>query len=74
MTNKTTRVNSTSDVATHYDQSAKVSRHHDVNQSAAINAALMVGLQYSHESKSHFRRQCLNHLKASLATVQDVSA
>lgn len=74
MTNKTPRVNSFGDVATPYDQSAKVSRHHDASQSAAMNAALMIGSQYSHDSKSHFRRQCLNHLKASLATVQDVSA
>lgn len=73
MTNKTPRVNSSGDVATPYGKSEKVPRHHDAHQFSAMNAALMVGSQYSHESKSHFRRQCLSHLKASLAAVQDVS-
>lgn len=74
MTNNTHAVNSSSDVATLSGESEKVSRHDDVNQSAAMNAALMIGGQYSQASKSQFRRACLNHLKASLARAQDVSA
>lgn len=67
-------VNSSSDDATLSGEFVKVSRHQDVNQSAAMNAALMIGGQYSQASKSQFRRACLNHLKASLAPAQDVSA
>lgn len=74
MIKKTPAVNSSSDVATPSGESEKVSRHHDVNQSAAMNAALMIGGQYSQASKSKFRRACLNYLKASLAPARDVSA
>ncbi|TFF09692.1 hypothetical protein EXW72_10205 [Pseudomonas sp. BCA14] len=74
MTNNATAVNSYGGVATLSVEPEKVSRHHDVNQSAAMNAALLIGGQYSQVSKSQFRRACLNHLKASLAHAQDVSA
>lgn len=74
MTNNAPAVNSSGDVATLFSQPEKVSRHLTVNQSAAMNAALLIGIQYSPESKSQFRRECLNHLKASLAPAQDVSA
>ena len=74
MIKKTPAVNSSSGVATLIGESENVSQHHDVNQSAAMNAALMIGGQYSQASKSQFRRACLNHLKASLAHAQDVSA
>ncbi|MGY2143082.1 hypothetical protein ACW9I5_10360 [Pseudomonas azotoformans] len=67
-------VNSFSDVETLSDEPEKVSRHQEVNQSAAMNAAIMIGGQYSQASKSQFRQACLNHLKASLAPAQDVSA
>ena len=67
-------VNSSGDVATLSGESEKVSRHRPTIQSAAMDAALLVGVQYSHESKSQFRRECLSHLKASLASAQDVSA
>ena len=74
MTNNAPAVNSSGDVETLSDSSEKVSRHLTTNQSAAMNAALMISGQYSHASKSKFRRECLNHLKASLAPAQDVSA
>lgn len=67
-------VNNSGDVATLSDEPEKVSRHRPTIQSAAMDAAILVGVQYSHESKSQFRRECLNHLKASLAPAQDVSA
>lgn len=67
-------VNSSGDVVTLLGESEKVSRHSDINQSAAMNAALMISGQYSQASKSQFRRACLNHLKASLTPAQDVSA
>lgn len=74
MINKTNAVNSSRDVATLSDTSKNVSRHLTTNQSAAMDAALMISGQYSHASKSKFRRECLSHLKASLAPAQDVSA
>ena len=74
MTNNTPAVNSSGDVATLFGQPEKVSRHRATNQSAAMDAALMVGFQYSHTSKSLFRRMCLENLKASLAPNQKASA
>ena len=74
MINKTPAVNSSRDVATLSDNSENVSRHLTTNQSAAMDAALMISGQYSHASKSKSRRECLSHLKASLAPAQDVSA
>lgn len=44
------------------------------HQSAAMHAALLVRYQYSRESKTQFRRECLNHLKASLSRGQRVFA
>ncbi len=67
-------VNSSGDVATLPGESEKVSRHRVTNQSAAMNASLMISGQYSRASKSQFRRECLDHLKASLAPAQDVPA
>ena len=37
------------------------------HQSAAMHAALLVRCQYSRESKTQFRRECLDRLKASLS-------
>lgn len=74
MIKNTPAVNSSGDVATLPCESEKVSRHAVTNQSAAMNAALMISGQYSHASKSQFRRECLDYLKASLAPAQDVSA
>ena len=74
MTNNAPAVNSSGDVETLFDEPDKVSRHLTINQTAAMNAALMIGGQYSLASKTKFRRECLNHLKASLAPGQDVSA
>jgi hypothetical protein len=61
-------------VVTLFDLSQKVSQRRTTHQSAAMHAALLVRCQYSRESKSQFRRECLDHLKASLTQSQDVSA
>ena len=74
MIKNTPAVNSSGDVATLSSESEKVSLHAVSNQSAAMNAALMICGQYSLASKTKYRRECLNHLKASLAPAQDVSA
>ena len=44
------------------------------HQSAAMSAALLVRFQYSRESKTQLSRECLEHLKASLAPGQETSA
>jgi len=44
------------------------------HQSAAMRAALLIRCQYSRESKTQFSRECLDHLKASLAPGQETSA
>lgn len=74
MINNGHAVNSSGDVATLFGDSEKVSRHLVTNQSAAMKAALMISGQYPHASKSKFRQACFNHLKASLASAQDVPA
>lgn len=74
MINNAPSVNSSEGVATLSGKFEKVSRHLATDQSAAMDAALLIGAQYSRESKSQFRRECLSHLKASLASAQDVSA
>lgn len=74
MINKAPAVNSSEGVAILSGSSEKVSRHLAMNQSAAMDAALMISGQYSLASKSKFRRECLNHLRASLAPARDVSA
>lgn len=74
MIKNTPAVNSSGDVATLSSESEKVSRHAVSDQSAAMNTALMIGGQYSLASKTKYRRECLNHLKASLAPAQEVSA
>ncbi|UXZ20681.1 hypothetical protein KZH41_19375 [Pseudomonas sp. YeP6b] len=74
MINNAPAVNRFGDVATPSERPEMVSLHLDQNQFAAMNAALMIGGQYSHASKSKFRQACLNHLKASSASAQDVPA
>ncbi|KAF2406434.1 hypothetical protein SAMN04490179_4267 [Pseudomonas antarctica] len=74
MINNAPVVNPSGYVATLSDAPEKGSRHLAKNQSAAMKAALMIGGQYSHASKSQFRRECLDYLKASLAPAQDVPA
>lgn len=74
MIKNTPPVNSSRDVTTLPCEPEKVSRHTATNQSAAMNAALMISGQYSRASKSQFRRECLDYLKASLAPAQDVPA
>lgn len=53
---------------------AFVSHQVSFHQSAAMYAANMVKFQYTKESKSKFRRECLDHLKASLASGKGASA
>lgn len=74
MIKNTPPVNSSGDVAILPGKSEKVSRHAFTNKTAAMNAALMISGQYSSGSKSQFRRECLDYLKASLAPAQDVPA
>jgi hypothetical protein len=45
---------------------AFVSHGMSFHQSAAMYAANMIRFQYTKESKNRFRRECLDHLKASL--------
>ena len=44
------------------------------HQSAAMRASLLVRCQYYRESKIQYRRECLEHLKASLVPGQETSA
>lgn len=37
------------------------------HQHAAMYAARMIRFQYTNDSKTKFRRECLQHLKASLS-------
>lgn len=74
MINNAPVVNRFGDVTTPSEHLEMVSRHLDSNLFAAMSAALMIGGQYSHASKSKFRRKCLDYLKASLAPAQDVPA
>jgi hypothetical protein len=53
-------------VATHFRDPHFVSHALSFHQSAALDAANMVRLQYAKVSKASFRRECLDHLKASL--------
>lgn len=72
--NMNTAPGNTTSVATLSSDLQSVSQHPLTHQSAAMLAALMVRSQYSRAAKSQFSRKCLDHLKASLASVQDVSA
>lgn len=73
MINSTQSVNSLADVATFPGCVQGVSHPQITNQSAAMQAALQVCRQYSRESKSNFRKECLDHLRASLAPAKDAS-
>lgn len=53
---------------------AFVSHALSFHQSAAMHAARMVRFQYTKESKTKFRRECLDHLKASLNREEGASA
>ena len=55
-------------------QSQNVAHTRNYHLSAAMHAAQMVRFQYTQGAKNQFRRECLDHLKASLATVQKASA
>ncbi len=74
MINNTPTVNNSGDVATPTTGPEKLSEHRATIQTAAMDASLLAGVQYSHESQSKFRRECLDHLKASLAPAWNVSA
>ena len=60
-------------VATHFHDPQVVSHALSFHQSAAMYAANMVRFQYAKESKAKFRRECLDHLKASLVHENGVS-
>ena len=60
-------INTPASVATHFRNQNFVSHELSFHQSAAMYAAKMVRFQYTKESKTKFRRECLDHLKASLA-------
>ncbi|MGF0241229.1 hypothetical protein ACQR3P_18430 [Rhodococcus sp. IEGM1300] len=72
--NTITTPRNTDHVATLFINSQNVSQPRTTHQSAAMHAALLVRCQYSRESKSQFRRECLDHLKASLAPEKKASA
>lgn len=74
MINNAPDVNRSGDVATLSDAPEHVFRDLAKNQSAAMNAALMISGQYSRASKFQFRWECLHHLKAFLAPARNVSA
>ncbi|OUM71473.1 hypothetical protein AUC60_22890 [Pseudomonas caspiana] len=65
---------SNTSIATPFANAEKLSRHITMNQTAAMNAALMIGGQYSLASKTKFRRKCLDHLKASLVPARNFFA
>ncbi|MCK8669387.1 hypothetical protein M1M11_31375 [Pseudomonas azerbaijanoccidens] len=67
MHHQTNSINTSSSVATHFHNPNFVSHELSFHQSAAMYAAKMVRFQYTKESKTKFRRECLDHLKASLA-------
>jgi hypothetical protein len=48
------------------DDSDFVAHAKSFHQSAAMHAARMIKFQYTNESKKQFRRECVDHLKASL--------
>lgn len=57
-----------------FSQAETVSPVRDFHQCAAMHAAQLVRCQYTRESKSQFRRECLDHLKASLESEKKASA
>ena len=54
--------------------SENAAQYRSIHQSAAMQAALLVRFQYSRESKAQLRRECIEHLKASLSPGGGVSA
>lgn len=55
------------DLHHHVNPQAFTSHAVSYHQSAAMYAANMIRFQYTKESKTKFRRECLEHLKASLS-------
>ncbi|WDH25017.1 hypothetical protein [Pseudomonas chlororaphis] len=66
MHTSTNSSNTQDNVATRFPGSENVSHVQSFHQSAAMYAAHMVRFQYTRDSKNKFRRECLEHLKASL--------
>lgn len=66
--------NSHPSLATRFADSENVSHVQNFHQSAAMYVARMVRLQYTRDSKTKFRRECLDHLKASLNTAKGSAA
>jgi hypothetical protein len=59
--------NTPTNVATRFAESQFVSHQKSFHQSAAMNAAQMIRFQYTRNAKNEFRRECLEHLRASLS-------
>ena len=53
--------------APRFTRDENVAHDKSFHQSAAMHAARMIGYQYTREAKNEFRRECIDHLKASLA-------
>lgn len=53
--------------APRFKRDENVAHDKSFHQSAAMHAARMIGYQYTREAKNEFRRECIDHLKASLA-------
>jgi hypothetical protein len=62
------------DLHHHVNPPAFVSHALSFHQAAAMYAANMIRFQYTKESKAKCRRECLEHLKASLAHKKEGSA
>lgn len=60
-------INTHANVATQFLDSHFVSHQKSFHQSAAMTAAQMIRFQYTRNAKNEFRRECLDHLRASLS-------
>ncbi|WP_434695192.1 hypothetical protein J3P89_18260 [Pseudomonas sp. Z1-14] len=60
-------INPPNSVATQFSDSHFVSYQKSFHQSAAMAAAQMIRFQYTRNAKNEFRRECLEHLRASLS-------
>ena len=74
MHHQTESINTPNNPAPRFLQSQNVAHTRNYHLSAAMHAAHMVRFQYTQGAKNQFKRECLDHLKASLATVQKASA
>ncbi|NWC11974.1 hypothetical protein HX776_24620 [Pseudomonas agarici] len=59
--------NTLNNLAPRFSQSENVAHERNYHISAAMHAVRMVRFQYTKEAKNQFRRECLDHLRASLS-------